>query len=218
MDLITQIKKALETAGLDVALAEKIKITDASQINAEIEKLKEKTELTEEQFMDAIKKSGLENSLAQYVQRTGDKRVSEGILSFQKNQEKKNLSDKERLEAVEAELKELKDKTAKENTKTLIETELVKQNLSKGLLKYVKVNDISEIAGSVTALKDDLLKVEQEKIDEKLKGGDIPSKGETTMGDSVTEKYVENKNAGKIVGNPFEGKLNEGKSENKKGE
>jgi len=176
---------------------------------------KEIIELTDEKFLEAIKTANLSDSLAQYVQKIGDKRTNEGIETFKKNLEKKDLSDKERLEAVEAELKELKDKTAKENTKTLVEAELVKQNLSKELSKYVSVNDLSKIAESVTEMKNDLLKIEQDKIDSKLKGDPPPVKGEPgNGGDQTLKNYVENKNSGKVAGNPFQGKL----EEQKKGE
>ena len=172
-------------------------------------------ELNDDQFLEAIKEAGLEKSLNNYTQKIGDKRTSEGIETFKKNQEKKDLSDKERLEAVEAELKELKDKTAKENTKTLVETELEKQNLSKGLLKYIKIdsNDPSKITEAVGSLKDDLLNAKQAENDQKLKEGGIPARGESTTGDNVIEKFVENKNAGKTAGTPFKGIL-----DNKEGE
>ena len=56
--LKTLIKKALKEAGLDEGLAEKIKVTEESQIDAEIEKLKGKVELDSEQFVEAIKGMG----------------------------------------------------------------------------------------------------------------------------------------------------------------
>ena len=179
--------------------------------------------LNEEEFLAACKEAGLEKSLNSYTQKIGDQRVDKGIKTYQGNQEKKNLSDKERIESLETELKEMKSGKAKEDKKTLVKAELKKQDLSEGFLKYIKIDDLDDqpkIAEAVTNLKDDLLNAKQAEIDQKLKGGDIPLHGEadTGKGDSLTKSYAEAKNAGKIAGNPFEGKLDEGKSENKEGE
>ena len=168
----------------------------------------DKIELTEEEFLAKIKEANLGDNLDKYTQRIGDKRTTEGINSYIKNQDKKDFSDKERLEAVEAELKNLKDTTAKENINTLIEAELEKQNLSKGLLKYISVtnNDPSEIEKSVTALRDDLLKIEQDRIDLRLKEGTPPPTGDKAGAGSLLENYIKNANEGKN-NSPFEGKI-----------
>lgn len=180
-------------------------------------------ELTDEQFLAACKEAGLEKSLNNYTQKVGDKRVDQGIKTYQGNQEKKNLSDKERIESLETELKGMKDGKAKDDKKTLVKAELKKQDLSEGFLKYIKIDDLddqSKIAEAVTNLKDDLLNAKQASIDQKLKDGTAPLHGEADAGkgDSVTKSYAEDKNAGKVAGNPFKGKLDEGKSENKEGE
>ena len=180
-------------------------------------------ELTDQQFLEACKEAGLEKSLSNYTQKIGDKRVDQGIRSFQKNQDKKDLTDKERIESLETELKEMKDNKLKDDTKTLVIAELKKQNLSDGFLKYIKtdsLNDPSQIAEAVKNFKEDLLNAKQAEIDQKLKNGIAPLHGEADTGkeDSITENYAKAKNAGKIAGNPFQGKLDEGKSENKKGE
>ncbi|MBA7495755.1 hypothetical protein ES702_06344 [subsurface metagenome] len=178
--------------------------------------------LSDEQFLEACKEAGLEKSLNSYTQKVGDKRVDQGIKTYQGNQEKKNLSDKERIESLEAELKEMKNGKAKEDKGTLVKAELKKQDLSEGFLKYIKVDDLddqSKIEEAVTNLKDDLIDAKQAEIDQKLKGDAPPAKGETgDGGDSTIEQYAKSKNAGKIAGDPFEGKLDEGKSENEKGE
>jgi len=173
---------------------------------------KEKIELTDEEiFLAKIKEANLSDSLAKYTQKIGDKRTSEGIDTFKKNLEKKDLSDKERIESLETELKEMKDNKANDDKKTLVIAELKKQNLSDKFLTYIKtdsLNDPSQIAEAVTNFKNDLLEAKQAEIDQKLKGDAPPVKGELgTGGDSTLEKYVENKNAGKIAGNPFAGKL-----------
>ena len=138
----------------------------------------DKKELTEEEFLAKIKEGNLGDNLDKYTQKIGDKRTSEGIATFKKNLEKKDFSDSEKIINLETELKELKDTTTKENTKTLIEAELEKQNLSKGLIKYLKIEDPSLIAESVASLKNDLLEIKQGEIDQRLKEGDIPSKGD----------------------------------------
>ena len=179
-------------------------------------------ELTDQQFLEACKEAGLEKSLNNYTQKIGDKRVDQGIKSFQKNQDKKDLSDKERIESLETELKEMKDSKLKDDTKTLVIAELKKQNLSDKFLTYIKtdsLNDPSQITEAVKNFKEDLLNAKQAEIDQKLKNGDVPQVGEPSpSGDTLTENYAKAKNAGKIAGNPFQGKLDEGKSENKKGE
>jgi outer membrane phospholipase A len=71
MDLTTQIKKALKEAGLDEALVEKIKVTDESQIEAEIE----------EQLVEALKEAGLEESYKKHLQSETDKRVTQAITT-----------------------------------------------------------------------------------------------------------------------------------------
>jgi len=168
----------------------------------------DKIELTEEEFLAKIKEGNLGDYLAKYTAKIADQRVTEGIKSYEANRNKKDFSDKERLEAVEAELKQLKDNTAKGNINTLIEAELGKQNLSKGLLKYIKVdsNDPSEIEKSVTGLRDDLLQIEQDKIDLKLKEGAAPLTGDKAGAGSLLENYIKNANEGKN-NSPFEGKI-----------
>lgn len=180
-------------------------------------------ELTGDQLLAAIKKSGLSKSFQEYLQKYSDQRVTEGIKTYQGNQEKKDLSDKGRIESLETELKEMKNTKTKDDIKTLVKAELKKQNLSEALSKYVKVdsNDLSKIAEAVEGLKNDLLNTKQEEIDQKLKesgAGPLHGEADTGKGDQVTEDYAKNKKAGVIVGNPFKGKLEEGKSENKEGE
>ena len=174
-------------------------------------KNKDKIELTEEEFLAKIKENNLGDYLAKYTQKISDKRTSEGIDTFKKNLEKKDLSDKERILSLETELKEMKDNKAKDDKKTLVITELKKQNLSDGFLKYIKIDDLddqSKIVEAVKNFKDDLLNARQAEIDQKLKGETPPVKGISgNGGDSTLETYVENKNAGKIAGNPFAGKL-----------
>lgn len=172
-----------------------------------MEKNKETIELNDEKFLEAIKEANLGDSLAKYTQKIGDKRTSEGIETFKKNLEKKDSSDSEKIINLENELKELKGTMSKNDLETQIKAEMKKQNLSDGLIKYIRVEDPSQIAESVTNLKNDLLEIKQAENDFKLKGNAPPAKGlPGNGGDSTLETYVENKNAGKVAGNPFEGK------------
>lgn len=168
---------------------------------------KEKIELSDQEFLEAVKTAGLEKNFKSYLQKEGDRRLTEGLKTYQKNQEKKNFSDSEKITNLENELKELKGTLSKKDIETQIKNELKTQNLNEGLIKYLRIEDPSKIADSVTDLKNDLLKIEQDKIDEKLKGNNSPVKGlPGNGGDSTLENYVENKNAGKVAGNPFKGK------------
>jgi len=173
-------------------------------------KKNETIELDENQFLEAIKEAGLESSLSNYAQKIGDKRVDQGIKSFQKNQETKNLSDSEKITNLENELKEMKNGKTKDDIKTKIINELKAQGLNEGLLKYVKtegLDDQSKIAEAVTGLKDDLLNAKQAEIDQKLKGNTPPVKGEPGKGgDSDLDNYVESKNKGED-NSPFKGKI-----------
>jgi len=169
---------------------------------------KEKIELSDQEFLEAVKTAGLEKNFKSYLQKEGDRRLTEGLKTYQKNLEKKDSSDSEKIINLENELKELKGTLSKNDIETKIKLELKAQNLSEGLIKYIRVDDPSKIAESVTDLKNDLLKIEQDKIDLALKGDAPPVKGlPGNGGDSTLETYVENKNAGKIAGNPFAGKL-----------
>lgn len=170
-------------------------------------------ELTNEQFLEACKEAGLEKSLSNYTSKIADKRVTEGVNTFKKNQGDKNLTDQERIISLETELKEIKAEKAKSNLETQIKAEMKKEGLSEGLLKYVRCDDPDKVGESVKALKEDFQDLQQKEIDIKLKDGGIPAKGETSnKADSVIEKFVESKNEGK-AGGPFEGKSSENKSE-----
>lgn len=167
--------------------------------------------LDDKQFLEAIKEAGLEKSLNGYTQKISDQKVSAGIKTYQGNQDKKDLSDQERISELEKEISNLKNGIAKGSLDTQIKAELKKEGLSEDLAKYVKVNDPGKLGEAVKALKEDFLNLKQEEIDTKLKEGETPLKGETIKVDSVMEKFVEGKNVGKAEG-PFEGKES---SENK---
>lgn len=243
MDLTTQIKTALKKAGLDEALAEKIKVTDESQIDAEIEKLKGKIELTPEQLVEAIKEAGLEESFNKYLQSETDRRVSQAITThdLKSAKEKEEAAEKEKAEEKkkkeQAEMtdsekkisdlteevknlntlvKELSGTTIKTKRETLIKGALKKADLSEGFLSYINVDKDEDIDESVKNLKDHILEHKQAEIDKKLKEGETPSKGETTgtIEEETATSYAKEKNEG-TEGQPFKGLSEE---EIKKGE
>ena len=243
MDLITQIKKALKKAGLDEGLAEKIKVTDESQIEAEIEKLKGKIELTPEQLVEAIKEAGLEGSFNKYLQSETDRRVSQAITTHdlksakekeeaatkekaekKKKEEQVNMSESEKkisdlteeVKNLTTLVKDLGGATVKTKRETLIKDALKKADLSEGFLPYITVEKDEDIENNVKSLKDEVLGLKQAEIDKKLKDGEVPPKGEAagTIEEDTAKKFAEEKNLG-TKGEPFEGLSEE---EIKKGE
>lgn len=170
----------------------------------------EEIELTESQLLDAIKKAGIDKPFQAYIQRIGDKRLSEGLKTYQANQGKKNLSDSEKITNLEAELKEIKDTNLKSSLNNSIKAALKEAGLSEGFAQYIKVdsNDPSEIVKSVAELKDNLTKIEQDKIDLKLKGETAPLTGDKTGTGSLLENYIKNAGKGKTI-SPFKGRISE---------
>jgi hypothetical protein len=174
----------------------------------------ENNKLTDEMLLAKLKEIGLEEAFNNYVTKYADKRVTEGIETYKKNQDKKDMNDQEKIQQLEAEIKELKGSLTKNNIDTQINNELKAQGLFEGLAKYVKIPDDptkeNAIAEAVKELKDDFLKLSQEQIDNKLKGISPPVKGETPGAggsDDLVKNYVESKNTGKNAGIPFQGKF-----------
>jgi phosphoenolpyruvate carboxylase len=170
--------------------------------------------LTDDQLLAKIKEIGLEEAFNDYITRYADKRVTEGIDTFKKNQDKKNMNDQEKIQELENEIKELKGSLTKSQIDTQIKNELKAQGLFEGLAKYVKIPDDpskeNAIVEAVKELKDDFLKLSQEQIDNKLKGITPPVKGDTPGAggnDDLIKNYVESKNTGKNAGIPFKGKF-----------
>ena len=243
MDLTTQIKKALKKAGLDEALVEKIKVTEESQIEAEIEKLKGKIELTPEQLKEAIKEAGLEDSFDKYTQSEIDRRVTQAITTHdlkltkekeeaatkakteeEKKKEQANMSDTDKKIANMAEqigsltdlVKDFSESTVKTKRETLIKAALKKADLNEGFSKYITVDKDEDIEESVKDLKNEVLELKQTEIDKKIKDGDIPFKGVTagTIEEEIAITFAKEKNEG-VANQPFQG-LSE--KEIKKGE
>lgn len=158
----------------------------------------EEIELSDEEFLNACKEAGIEKSLISYTTKISDKRVSEGIETFKKNLGKKDLSDKERLQEAEKELSEMKSNNAKSILNNSIKKALKEVDLGEGFAQYIKVEKEEDIETAVKDLKKNILGQEQESIDEKLKEGDIPLKGEGTFTGSGSMETVAKDFAKKI--------------------
>ncbi|MBA7561284.1 hypothetical protein ES695_07240 [Candidatus Atribacteria bacterium 1244-E10-H5-B2] len=143
--------------------------------------------LNDEEFAEAIEKAGLSKSLNNYTAKIADKRTSEGIETYKKNQGEKELSDKERLQEVEKELSEMKSNNAKSSLNNSIKKALKEADLGEGFAQYIKVDKEEDIENAVKDLRDNILEQKQESIDKKLKEGDIPLKGEQTFTGSGME-------------------------------
>ena len=205
--LLLKVKKALKKAGLNEELAENISITNESEIEAEIEKLKGKVvELTPEQLSAAIKEAGLEESYKKHLQSETDKRVTQAIQTHdlklakekeeaatkakteeEKKKEQANMSDSEKkiselteqIGSLTNMVKGLSETTVKTKRETLIKDSLKKAGLNEGFSKYITVDKDEDIEESVKSLKDEVLGLKQAEIDKKLKeDGGVPTKGE----------------------------------------
>jgi len=232
--LLLKIKEALKKAGLDEALAENISITNESEIEAEIEKLKGKVELSPEQLTEALKKAGLEESYKKHLQSETDKRVTQAIATHdlklakekeeaatkakteeEKKKEQANMSDSEKTIANLTEqvgsltnmVKGLSETTVKGKRETLIKDSLKKAGLNEGFLKYITVDKDEDIEESVKSLKDEVLGLKQAEIDKKLKeDGGVPTKGEPagTIAEEAAKSFAQERNKGS-AGQPFQG-------------
>jgi len=233
-DLITQIRAALKKAGLDEALAETIKVTDESQIAAEIVKLTAKKELSPEQFAEELKKAGLDKDYKKYLQSETDKRVTQALATHdlkitkekeeteakriadeEKNKKQANMSDTEKTIAnladqignLNKKIDGLSETTVKTKRETLIKDALKKADLGEGFAAYINVEKDEEIEEKVKTLKDQVLGIKQAEIDKKLKEeGGAPNKGEGTgsVGDTEAETYAKERNEGS-KDQPFQG-------------
>jgi hypothetical protein len=171
--------------------------------------------MNREELLAKIQQTDDKEKLATLIESYADSRVTEGIKSYQQNQDKKNMNDQDRIQELENEIKELKQTLSKNDIDTLIRNELKNQNLSEDLRKYIKLDDVDNadkeaIGKAVKELKDDFLKLSQEQIDNKLKGISQPVKGQTPGAggnNNLVENYVESKNTGNNAGIPFKGKF-----------
>lgn len=145
----------------------------------------DKKELSEEEFLAKIKEANLGDNLDKYTQKIGDKRTSEGIATFKKNLEKKDFTDSEKIINLENELKEIRDTNLKNTLNNSIKDSLKAAGLSEGFLKFIKVDKEEDIGSAVKELNDNILGLKQLDIDNKLKGGEPPSKGDTFAGSGM---------------------------------
>jgi len=151
---------------------------------------KEKIELSDQEFLEAVKTAGLEKNFKSYLQKEGDRRLTEGLKTYQKNLEKKDSSDSEKIINLENELKELKNTNLKTSLDNSIKDSLKEAGLSEGFSKYIKVDKEEDIEAAVKDLNDNILGLKQKSIDEKLKEGEPPQKGDVTFAGSGMETAV----------------------------
>jgi hypothetical protein len=227
------LEQALKKAGLSIELAKDITITEESQIDTEIEKLKGKIELTSEQLIEAIKEAGLKESFDKFLQSETDRRVSQAVTTHdlklakekeeatakgkaeeKKKKEQANMSDTEKkISDLTGEVinltnlvKDLSGTTVKTKRETLIKDALKKAGLNEGFLSYITVDKDEDIEESIKSLKDKVLDFKQAEIDKKLKDGEVPPKGEPagTIGEEMAISFAKGKNEGP-EGQPFQG-------------
>jgi len=236
-ELTTLVKEALQKAGLDEGLADKIKVTDISQIDAEIEKLKkeqEKIDLTPEQLLDAIKEAGLEESFKKFLQSETDRRVTQAIATHdlklkkqaeekmakekaerEKQKQREGMTDEQKKIAELADqisdltnlVKTLTESTVKQKRETLIKETLKKEGLKEGFSKFIQVEKDEDIPEAVKNLKNEVLELQQQEIDKKLKEGGTPATGDRagSLAEEVAKSFAEERNKGP-GSQPFEGK------------
>lgn len=151
---------------------------------------KEKIELSDQEFLEAVKTAGLEKNFKSYLQKEGDRRLTEGLKTYQKNLEKKDSSDSEKIINLENELKEIKDTNLKNTLNNSIKASLKVAGLSEGFAKYIQVDKEEDIGTAIKDLNDNILGLKQEAIDNQLKGDNPPLKGDKTGTGSGMETAV----------------------------
>jgi hypothetical protein len=243
--LLLKVKKALKDAGLSEELSKDIEITDESQIDAEIEKLKAKqtTATDPEQLLKVLKDAGLEDSFKKYLQSETDRRVTQAIKThdekIKKEAEEKAAKDKEAKDKEKSQegmteeqktianltdqvgnltklVQSLSETTVKSKRETTIKEALQKAGLKEGFSKFIAVEKDEDIPEAVENLKKEVLTLQQEEIDKKLKDGGTPVKGESagTIEEEKAKEYAKQRNEG-AAGQPFQGKevieINKGK-------
>jgi len=102
-------------------------------------------------------------------------------------------------------VKDLSGTTVKTKRETLIKDALKKADLSEGFLSYITVDKDEDIEENVKNLKDEILGLKQAEIDKKLKGGEIPPKGEAA-GDLEEELVGEVASGEEGTSGDFKGK------------
>ena len=246
--LLLKLKQALQKAGLDEELSKDITITDESQIEAEIEKLKSKQSGTADpdKILKTLKDAGLEESFKKYLQSETDRRVTQAIKTHDEKIKKeaeekaaKEKADKDKEKSQEGMTEDqktianltdqvsnltklvqgLSETTVKSRREATIKDALSKAGLKEGFSKFITVEKDEDIPEAVENLKKEVLTLQQEEIDKKLKDGGTPLKGQSagTIEEEKAKEYAKMRNEG-AAGQPFQGKevieINKGKDNN----
>jgi len=235
----TEIKAALKKAGLAESLFDQIQVKTVDEIEGKITALKADMDrvknLTPDEFLEAVKKAGLEEPFRKMLNSEADRRASEAIkthdeklrLSAEAEAAKKKQADEQAgmtesqkeiaelkglVKSLATELSEVKTGFTAKTQSELTRAELKKAGLSEEFEPYIKADDASKIPDAVAELKGKLVAREQEVIGDKIKAGEFAQVGRGTAGATVQEsliaEYAASKGANGMVKNAdFPGKI-----------
>ena len=230
----TEIKAALKKAGLAESLYDQITVKSVDEIEGAIATYKANTEkvmdMTEEEFVAAVKKAGMEDLLKKYTNRESDKRVTEAIKTHEKKLADKKpddtkkvtdnmTEDQKRIAELENTLKVITEKLEGVTTKlttsdmeTRIKAEIKKAGLSEDFADLIHVDDTEKITDAVTSLKSRIDQAKQADINKMLESGELASvkKGDSgiTLDDSKVAEYAKSLTGSGAVKTPdFQGKI-----------
>lgn len=232
----TEIKAALQKAGLAESLFDRITVKSVDEIEGAVAKLKAdiekvKTDFTENELFEVLEKAGLKEA----AQKIFDRKVTEAMKAHEDKQKKaaKEAAEKERKEkesgtmteeqkriqaledANKALLERVDSLVTKINTGDLdsrIRAELKKSGLAEEFASYVKVDDPEKISEAVMAFKSKIDAQSQAIIDKKVEAGDLSTLKKGTPGTTPQEsqiiEYAKSIGVGNKPVNPdFQGKL-----------
>lgn len=229
----TEIKAALKKAGLAESLYNQITVKTLEEIDGAVATLKADSEkvadLTEEEFIAAIKKAGMEDLLKKYTSRESDKRVTEAIKTHEKKlaekkpnekkvtddmtEEQKKIAELENtLKLITEKLEGVTTKITTSDMESRIKAEIKKAGLSEDFADLIHVDDTEKITDAVTSLKSRIDQAKQADINKMLESGELASvkKGDSgiTLDDSKVAEYAKSLTGSGAVKTPeFQGKI-----------
>jgi len=235
----TEIKAALKKAGLAESLFDQIQVKTVDEIEGKVTALKADMDrvknLTPDEFLEAVKKAGLEEPFRKMLNSEADRRAGEAIkthdeklrLAAEAEANKKKQADdqagmteaekkiatlEEVIGKLNARLDDVSTKFTEKDLQSEIKKALIGEKLSEEFLPYIKVKEVSEIPDAVASLKGKLLAHEQEVIGEKIKNGEFAQVGRGQAGATVQEnliaEYAASKGANGMIKNAdFPGKI-----------
>lgn len=235
----TEIKQALKKAGLSESLFDQIEIKSIEEIDGAVAKLKSDMDkvknMSKEEFLEAVKKAGLEDAFNRLMQSETDRKASELLKKHQDDlkksaddeaEKKKKADEQKTMTEEQKEIQSLKD-TVKELQETItgiktnitkgdlssqIRAELKKQGLSENFESNIVISDPAKITEAVSSFKTNFDEQQQASIDAKLKAGELAPVKTGTAGQTPDEakvaEYAKNIGKGGAPKNPdFAGKI-----------